>query len=1208
MKRITMVGFFVGLLSLSMNAQFIQSSGNQTGVRSTQVENKTTPDASLPELIARYESLGKQIGPISEFFTKKERKMLSNHFKAQKIGQAKDARQGLTSNIYRGAQLPRAFFNNAATTLSENTSVVPTGERNNNVVVPITGTYYYNRAAGDVIYDNGPYFNTPGTPNVSLLETSLGMGTLGSGAQFTEGNSVSDDVVFTDDYNVSSIDVFAYQTGSTAPSITAVYLRVWDSDPSGAGANVVWGDLTTNIIGGAVYADANRASETTPGDTSRQINRVTALTTGLTLNAGTYWIEYTLAGSGGSGPWAPPISILGQTTTGNAIQNQNGLWVALEDGGTFTPQGLPFVIYGELVGGGGGGTACSQNNPENNFENAFGTSQNDLQVMATDINVPADKNFMLSTITVDMWGNPGTTITSADIVFYENAGGLPGAVRTTHTAVVPTSQTYIGTNFGFDISEVVFEISPEMLEGLEGASKVYWVSLYVEISAGTGYIGSTSTSIVGFDHAFSSDAGATWATNAGWDTVYIFAGECENIGGGGEPGPLSTVYGINNADQDLIGFGVADPTNAEVFGTSPVTVNFENAGALDPSNPTTGYVLDNGGQFYSFDVTTGVYSLLGNIPGDWVGMEFDRSSGLLYAIESEKLYTIDPIAVTATLVGSMGVGANALTISLAIDGAGVGYVHDLGDDLLYSVNLATGVATSIGATGFDANFGQGMCYDPTTDTVYMSAFNATSFMAEWRSVNTSTGMTTLIGAITTINDSDPQVAWSSVGETLDPPTCPKPTALTVTAITETSAVLNWVAEPNASNGYIWYVFEGGADPMTATPVATGTVAAGVTTANAGGLQNAMTYDFYVVADCASDGLSNYAGPVSFATLITAPACGGKFYDTGGPDGNYGNDENVTTVISPDSPGDFVTVTFTAFNVEQNWDALYVYDGPNTTYPMISSGNPATNSGFPAGGYYGTNIPGPFVATNPEGALTFVFRSESSFTYDGWEADVTCAMYPPPNDKIVNSIDVAAVGFPYTDPAVRMPAATVEDGNPEDCDLTGAYGVWYHFTTTDAGTASASIETPSGASNVTFYTAPNENAIETDLVRVQQSSNPCNPGTSSTITTEANQTYYLFVMNSGAVTDIQIDVTTIGISDNILAGFTYYPNPTSGILNLSSKQIIDNASIYNLLGQKVLETSLKANTASLDISNFSSGTYIMKISINGEIGTYKLLKQ
>ncbi len=735
---------------------------------------------------------------------------------------------------------------------------------------------------------------------------------------------------------------------------------------------------------------------------------------------------------------------------------------------------------------------------------------------------------------------------------------------------------------------------------------VYWVSLYVNMSGGSGYLGGTSN-IVGLQHAFSLDAGATWSTNPGWDSVYLLEGDCEPIGGGG-PGPLTTVYGIDNATQDLIGFGTSDPQNAEIFGTSPVTVNFENAGAIDPADPNTGYALDNVGQFYSFDVTTGFYTALGSIPGDWRGMEFDQNTGILYAVKDEALHIIDPVAVTSSLVGSFGMPVGSLTISLAIDGSGVGYAHEIVDDLLYSINLATGAATVIGATGFDANFGQGMCYDPTTDAVYMSAFNNATFLAEWRSVNTTTGMTTLIGPITTVNNSAPQVAWSSVGATLDPPACPKPTFLTVTEITETTAELNWVAEPNASNGYIWYVFDQGANPTTDTPVSTGTTPAGTTNATATGLENAHSYDFYVVADCASDGLSAYAGPVTFETLITPPACGGNFYDTGGPSGNYGNSENVTTVISPDNPGDFVTVTFTMFDVESNWDALYVYDGPNATYPMISSGNPATNSGFPAGGYYGATIPGPFSATDPSGALTFVFRSDGSVTYPGWEADVTCAMFPPPNDKIANSINVGEIGFPYTDPAVRMPAATLEDGNPVDCDLTGANGVWYHFTTTAPGTASANIVTPAGASNVTFYTAPSEGAVETDLTRVQQSSNPCNPGTSSMVTLEGNQTYYVFVMNTGAVTDIQIDAETIGIDDNVLGGFTFYPNPSTGLLNLNSKENIEMATIYNLLGQKVMDNTINSTSAILDISSLSTGTYVLKVTVNGQIGTYKVLKQ
>ncbi|MEH6766040.1 MAG: hypothetical protein V7655_16190, partial [Aequorivita antarctica] len=1148
MRRSTIIGCFVGLLSLTMSAQSTKSNTSKSETGTTNIEVQKRPAASIQELLTRYQNIGSNSGSLSEYFSKEEQQMLHSYFSNQqsakkasvvkKAGENKKLTTKVESalsnsqftplfiefannpNSSRNVQLPAAYTNGSVSAITETTGLNSNVSQDFNRNVPFTGTYYF-QSPNAIVYDNGPYYNVAGTPDVSLLEdTSLGMGTYGSGAQFTAGNSIADDVVLTDDYDISSIDVFAYQTGSTAPSLTAVYLQVWDGDPSGGGASVIWGDLTTNILAAAAGTNAFRQLESAPGATNREIQRATANTTGLSLTAGTYWIEYTFEGSGASGPWAPPIAILGASTTGNSLQNQAGVWVPLVDVG---PQGMPFVMYGDLVGG--GGTACSQDNPSNNFENGFTSSNNTPQIIAADIIVDADTNLNLDSIIANWLVFDGEVIVSADITIYGDLGGLPDPsnVLATIPGIVPTSQPIIGdfpANPILDVLELNFDISPVMLNGQAGVATTYWISIYADNTTASNSFWEFSTAtVVGNDGAFSPDNGVTWGVALpGSDQVYEFSGDCQPIGGGG--GVLDTAYGVNNSNVELIGFPVSDPSTVEVFGDSPVTVNFENAGAIDPANPTTGYALDNGGQFYSFDVASGFYTLLGNIPGDWVGMEFDQASDVLYAIAGADLYTIDPVAVSATLVGATGISPGDLPIALAIDGAGVGYTYDLVTDNLYSIDLTTATATLIGNIGFDANFGQGMCYDALTDTVYMAAFNSGSFAGEWRSVNIATGATTLLGPIVT-TAATTQVAWVSIGETLPPPACPEPTNLMVTNVGPTSADLSWTVEPNATSGYIWYVFDQGANPVTDTPVATGTTPAGTTTATATGLAGGFSYDFYVVADCNSDGLSQYAGPITFAT---PPACGGKFYDTGGAGGDYQNGENITTIISPENAGELVTVTFTAFEVEATWDALYVYDGPDASFPIISSGNPPTNSGFPAGGYYGTSIPGPFVSTDPSGALTFVFMSDASVPQSGWEADVTCALSPPPNDLIVNSIDVDEIGFPYTDPAVHMPAATTEGGNPVNCDLTGANGVWYNFVPAGDGTATAMIVTPGGASSVTFYTAPDENAVETDLTLVPQQTNQCAPGTSASIFTLGGQAYYVFVMNTGAITDIVIDGT------------------------------------------------------------------------------------
>ncbi len=115
-----------------------------------------------------------------------------------------------------------------------------------------------------------------------------------------------------------------------------------------------------------------------------------------------------------------------------------------------------------------------------------------------------------------------------------------------------------------------------------------------------------------------------------------------------------------------------------------------------------------------------------------------------------------------------------------------------------------------------------------------------------------------------------------------------------------------------------------------------------------------------------------------------PSCGDLFTDSGGEDGSYQNNEQITTIICPDSPGETVTVTFTAFDVEVSsagacQDKLIVYNGDSNTTPYIGEYCGEDNS----------SIPGPFVSTHASGCLTFEFTSDESIVKDGWNALVGC---------------------------------------------------------------------------------------------------------------------------------------------------------------------------------------------------------------------------
>lgn len=225
----------------------------------------------------------------------------------------------------------------------------------------------------------------------------------------------------------------------------------------------------------------------------------------------------------------------------------------------------------------------------------------------------------------------------------------------------------------------------------------------------------------------------------------------------------------------------------------------------------------------------------------------------------------------------------------------------------------------------------------------------------------------------------------------DLPTCPEPTLLTSSDILSTSATISWV---NGNTETAWQVLALPTGSPAPTAGSTGFIdITGGSPYTLTNLSPATCYDIYIRAVCPGNDLSPWTGPATFCTQVAPPVCGGIFTDPGGPGANYANGEDSTVTICP-PPGQVVTVTFSAFDTENNWDALYVFDGPGITSPQIASTNGAGNvpGGLP-GGYWGTTIPGPFTASGIDGCLTFRFRSDGSVNRAGWVASVTCGAAP-----------------------------------------------------------------------------------------------------------------------------------------------------------------------------------------------------------------------
>jgi len=204
-----------------------------------------------------------------------------------------------------------------------------------------------------ILFNNGPLITHPGAGpgGVDVSAINDPYSTLyGSNVNKTLNYSIAEDFTLDAQSTIENFNFFSYQTsaGSTTSTITGAYVRIWSGEPGICGSTVIWGDLTTNRMASTNYSNINRTTLTALTNTDRRIMNVVA-TVNTVLNPGIYWVEWTLTGSLASGPWAPPVTVLGSPETGNAKQFTGTKWQpcsAAQDG----VHAMAFIVNGTPTG------------------------------------------------------------------------------------------------------------------------------------------------------------------------------------------------------------------------------------------------------------------------------------------------------------------------------------------------------------------------------------------------------------------------------------------------------------------------------------------------------------------------------------------------------------------------------------------------------------------------------------------------------------------------------------------------------------------------------------------------------------------------------------------------------------------------------------------------------------------------------------------
>lgn len=210
-------------------------------------------------------------------------------------------------------------------------------------------------------------------------------------------------------------------------------------------------------------------------------------------------------------------------------------------------------------------------------------------------------------------------------------------------------------------------------------------------------------------------------------------------------------------------------------------------------------------------------------------------------------------------------------------------------------------------------------------------------------------------------------------------------------------------------------------------------------------------------------------PINYINEQGSTLCDGELYDSGGPNGDYGPNENHTFVICPSGNPACISLNLEYYNIEdlsfnpvtgqqKIGDFLNFFDGNTVNAPIIAQIHSGDFPEIKPGGGGGVALQ--LFASS--GCITVQFLSDTSVNFEGWKAIWHCSNAACPKPDLI-TLDTSILTSDIVD-AVKTPATTVTVTNV-DCP-TGAYGTFkYPSDQNDLGLQTGLVLTSGQALNV-----------------------------------------------------------------------------------------------------------------------------------------------
>jgi hypothetical protein len=143
---------------------------------------------------------------------------------------------------------------------------------------------------------------------------------------------------------------------------------------------------------------------------------------------------------------------------------------------------------------------------------------------------------------------------------------------------------------------------------------------------------------------------------------------------------------------------------------------------------------------------------------------------------------------------------------------------------------------------------------------------------------------------------------------------------------------------------------------------------------------------------------------------------------------------------------------------------------------------------------------------------------------------------------------------------------------------------------------------------------------TSIYTWDTSNTPSNTGDNITIdlTPYSGIVRFAFLASDGVINDLEdydffvdninINSSVLSVASDSIRDLKFYPNPVVDYFHISTKEIIEEIIVFNILGKQLMVFKPNKKEVDLNMENFQSGNYFMKIKSEFNMQTLRVMKK